>query len=295
MILIIENQSAQFINLTPNGDRGPKGESNYEYAIRVLEYAGTEEEYYTEVNANRVLTEQYKNEAAISEENSKDSELAAKSSENISTENAQQTEDDVLLTHSDVELTREDVLSTHHDVELTNSDKSATNADVITVGNLKNDVTSLKNEATTQAGIATTKAGEAAASATAAANSIASLEYPMIILDDSTLLATGTFPATFKIPSNLNGKTLSSVIASVSTASTSGVPTFQITNVTTGNNMLSTLATIDINELDGYTASVPAVVNPTYKVVSTGDRLVPSCSIAGTGTKGCTIILKFVP
>lgn len=37
---------------------GLKGESNYQYAVRVLGYTGTEEEYYTAVNAERLAAEE---------------------------------------------------------------------------------------------------------------------------------------------------------------------------------------------------------------------------------------------
>lgn len=97
----------------------------------------------------------------------------------------------------------------------------------------------------------------------------------------------------FPIPADWDGWSLVEVHGSVSTKSSSGKPTIQVYNLTTGHNMLSTPVTIDVNEYTSYTAAIPSVVNATYKVVSKGDiiRLDVPAGGAGTGAKGMTAIL----
>lgn len=110
---------------------------------------------------------------------------------------------------------------------------------------------------------------------------------------DSQTLSTSDGKFYFPIPLELNGYYLTSAQAGVSTVSSSGLPTFQINNVTTGNDMLSTRITIDVSEYTSYTALTPSVINATYKTVSTGNILRIDCDVSGTGTKGATIILTF--
>lgn len=148
---------------------------------------------------------------------------------------------------------------------------------------------------TAQADIATAQAVIALDSANLAANLVASLEFEITWLDNSTLLATGTNQYTFTIPSNLNGKSLSSSHVAVTTVSSSGMPTFTLRNLTTGNTILSTPITINALDFNSYTAAIPHVINPLYKVISTGDRLAIDCGVTGTGTTGATLILKFIP
>lgn len=106
-------------------------------------------------------------------------------------------------------------------------------------------------------------------------------------------LETGDGLIYITIPPAFNGKNLSVPHAAVYAASSSGAVSIQIHNVTDGVDMLSTLLTIDVSEYSSYTAATPAVVNATYALVSTGDRLRIDIDGAGTGVDGLDIILSF--
>jgi hypothetical protein len=113
-------------------------------------------------------------------------------------------------------------------------------------------------------------------------------------LDDTTLQATGDAQTVFTIPEELNGKVLKTANISVSTASSSGLPTYQLRNITQSNvDILSTLITLDVGEFDSYTALTQPVINPSYKTMTRGDRIAVDCDISGTGAKGTSIILTF--
>ncbi len=86
---------------------------------------------------------------------------------------------------------------------------------------------------------------------------------------------------------------LVSVAAHCDTASTSGIPTFQICNVTNSVDMLSTPLTINVNENDSSTATA-VVIDTDKDNVTTGDWLRVDCDIAGTGTKWVVIELGFL-
>lgn len=110
---------------------------------------------------------------------------------------------------------------------------------------------------------------------------------------DIVLLTTGDAKMYFTIPAELNGMNLITVGAHVYTVSSSGLPTFQIHNLTLGNDMLSTKLSIDVSEKDTSTATVPAIINTTYDNVTTGDEIRFDCDISGTGTKGMEIRMGF--
>ena len=113
------------------------------------------------------------------------------------------------------------------------------------------------------------------------------------LIDDATALATGDGKFYFAVPAELNGYNLVAAHAFVSTASSSGTPTYQIHNLTDTSDMLSTLITIDANEYTSYTAATPPVINASEDDVVTGDMLRIDKDVAGTGEKGDGIILSF--
>lgn len=105
----------------------------------------------------------------------------------------------------------------------------------------------------------------------------------------STLTASSTVAkVAFRMPFAM---TLSSnplgVRASLTTASTSGLPTFDIRE--SGTSILSTLITIDANETTSTTAATAAVISD----VSLADaaEITLFCTVAGTGAKGAKIYL----
>jgi hypothetical protein len=106
-------------------------------------------------------------------------------------------------------------------------------------------------------------------------------------------LTTGDGKAYLRINSLLNGYNLTAVAAHVTTVSSSGIPTFQIANVTDAVDMLSTKLTIDASEKDSKDATTPAVIDTTKDDVATGDELRIDCDVAGTGTKGLIVELTF--
>lgn len=113
---------------------------------------------------------------------------------------------------------------------------------------------------------------------------------------NGSALTTGDGKAYFSIPPEMNGWNLVSLPgASVSTVSSSGLPTFQIRRVRAGSpvDMLSTAITIDANEVDSSTAATPPVINASNDDIATGDQIYIDCDVAGTGTKGVYIRLMF--
>jgi len=110
---------------------------------------------------------------------------------------------------------------------------------------------------------------------------------------DDTALTVADGKAHFTVPIELNGMNLVSVGAHVYTVSSSGLPTFQIHNLTQTADMLSTAITIDENEKDSKDATTAAVIDAGNDDVATGDELRFDCDTAGTGTKGCEIRMGF--
>lgn len=110
---------------------------------------------------------------------------------------------------------------------------------------------------------------------------------------NGSALTTGDGKMYVRINSVLNGYNLVAVAASVTTVSSSGIPTFQIANVTDAVDMLSTKLTIDANEYDSMTAAAAAVIDATKDDVATGDQLRIDCDVAGTGAKGVVVDLTF--
>ena len=84
----------------------------------------------------------------------------------------------------------------------------------------------------------------------------------------------------------LDGFKLSLTEISVAIASTSGVVSFALYNVTQSKEMLSTNMTIDANETHSKDATTPAVINATNATVNHGDVIRVDCDGAGTGAKG---------
>lgn len=113
--------------------------------------------------------------------------------------------------------------------------------------------------------------------------------------NSSTPLGAGTGLAFFRVPQVLNGYKLYSVSGGVSMQSTSTAPiTVQINNATQGNNLLSTVLSIDGNELDSITALTPSVVFSSLATVNTGDRLRVDLFTAGSSkARGLMVEMTF--
>jgi hypothetical protein len=91
----------------------------------------------------------------------------------------------------------------------------------------------------------------------------------------------------------LNGLSLTGCSMTVTTVSSSGLPTVMIRNATTAHDMLSTALTTDATEKSSSTATTAAVINDTYKTVATDDEIYLNVTTAGTGTKGLMVNMVF--
>lgn len=102
--------------------------------------------------------------------------------------------------------------------------------------------------------------------------------------DETTAITTGTAKVTFRMPYAF---TLTSVKASLTTASSSGTPTFDINE--DGATILSTKLTIDANEKTSATAATPAVISDT--ALAADAEITVDVDVAGTGAAGAKIYL----
>ena len=134
-----------------------------------------------------------------------------------------------------------------------------------------------------------TASGRALLTAASAAAQVALLPIPydivVAISDESTAITTGTAKVTIRAP---RAMTLSTVLASLNTVSSSGIPTFDI-NVN-GSTILSTKLTIDASEKTSVTAATPVVLSGT--AIAADDEITFDIDVAGTGAKGAKIVLK---
>lgn len=134
-----------------------------------------------------------------------------------------------------------------------------------------------------------TASGRALLTAASAAAQVALLPIPydivVAISDESTAITTGTAKVTIRAP---RAMTLSTVLGSLNTVSSSGIPTFDV-NVN-GATILSTKLTIDVSEKTSTTAAVPVVLSGT--AIALDDEITFDIDVAGTGAKGAKIVLK---
>jgi hypothetical protein len=101
------------------------------------------------------------------------------------------------------------------------------------------------------------------------------------------------FKCRIRIPSICNGYNLVGIAAMCATPSSSGTPTFTVTNITKGHSMLSTNLTIDVGEYDSLAAAVPPVIDTSWDDVATADQIELACTVAGTGTAYAAVELTF--
>jgi hypothetical protein len=102
--------------------------------------------------------------------------------------------------------------------------------------------------------------------------------------DETTAITTGTAKLTARAPFAF---TLTAVRASLSTASSSGIPTVDINEG--GTTILSTKLTIDANEKTSTTAATPAVISDS--AIADDAELTFDIDVAGTGAKGLKVWL----
>ena len=102
--------------------------------------------------------------------------------------------------------------------------------------------------------------------------------------DETTAITTGTAKLTARAPFAF---TLTAVRASLSTASSSGIPTVDINEG--GTTVLSTKLTIDANEKTSTTAATPAVISDA--AIADDAELTFDIDVAGTDAKGLKVWL----
>lgn len=127
------------------------------------------------------------------------------------------------------------------------------------------------------------------------ANSVTPPITAQVLVTDpnGSAITTGDGKAYVTVPAVWNGKTITSIHAGLTTASSSGTPTVQLARIRSGTpvDVLSTKVTIDANELTSYTATTPPVVDTANDDLSTGDLLRIDVDVAGTGAKGLMVLI----
>jgi len=103
--------------------------------------------------------------------------------------------------------------------------------------------------------------------------------------DELTSISTGTAKRTFRIPYDM---AITEVFASLSTASSSGLPTIDIKR--NGTTILSTLITLDATEKISTTAVTPPVISTS--TLTKYEEITIDITVAGTGAKGLVIYLN---
>lgn len=116
------------------------------------------------------------------------------------------------------------------------------------------------------------------------------LSMTVALSDESTAITTGTAKVTIRAPF---GMTLTQIPrASLSTASTSGLPTVDI-NVN-GTSILNNKLSIDANEKTSTTAATAATFVSSPTTISDDAEITFDIDVAGTGAKGLKVTLFFV-
>lgn len=110
--------------------------------------------------------------------------------------------------------------------------------------------------------------------------------YEFALGDETTDITTGTAKVTWRAPYAL---TILSVRSSLSTASSSGLPTVDINEA--GSTILSTKLTIDADEKTSTTAAAAAVLSDT--AIADDAEITFDIDTAGTGAKGLKVKIYF--
>lgn len=93
----------------------------------------------------------------------------------------------------------------------------------------------------------------------------------------------------FIVPVEFNNFKVTSVSAAVSTAASSGTLTLNLRNRTDGVNILSTAATIDVNERSTTTAATPLVIDQSNNTITTDDDVCVQVTVTGTNAYGLKV------
>jgi hypothetical protein len=105
-------------------------------------------------------------------------------------------------------------------------------------------------------------------------------------LNADVALITGDDKGRFFIPPGLNGWNIT-YVGAVRASGGTGVPTFQLRNVTDAVDVLSTKVTIDSGETYSGSAATPPVIDTSKDDVATGDIFAVDVDVAGTNSLNC--------
>ena len=108
--------------------------------------------------------------------------------------------------------------------------------------------------------------------------------FVVAVSDETTAITTGTAKVTFRMPYAF---TLTDVRASLTTASSSGIPTVDINE--SGTTILSTKLTIDANEKTSTSAETAAVISDAN--LADDAEMTIDIDVAGTGAKGLKVYM----
>jgi len=110
--------------------------------------------------------------------------------------------------------------------------------------------------------------------------------FSVRVLAEGTALTVADGLGVFAVPAELNGYNIISAVPWVDTPSSSGLPQFQLHNLSNTADIFSTRPTIDEGEYDAYDPATPGVIDTDQDHLATGDRIRFDCDAAGTGTAG---------
>ena len=97
----------------------------------------------------------------------------------------------------------------------------------------------------------------------------------------------------FEVSEDMDGAVLTRVESYVSTASTSGGLLVQLRKVAGSIDILSTLLSIDANELNSKDAATQPVINTANDNFAWGDHIAIDVDSSGSGAKGLGVMLTF--
>lgn len=107
--------------------------------------------------------------------------------------------------------------------------------------------------------------------------------YIPVYLNSDVALAVGDYQGWFMIPPALNGWNIT-FVGAMRKAGGTGVPAFQLRNVTDSVDVLSTKVTIDSGENTSGSAATPPVINTGVDDVASYDIFAVDVDVAGTNT-----------
>lgn len=167
------------------------------------------------------------------------------------------------------------------DADIANAIAALVDAAPGTLDTLNELAAALGDDANFAASVTTALAGKAA---TGHAHSGTTVALAIALSDETTAITTGDAKVTFRMPFAL---TLTAIRASLSTASSSGIPTVDINEG--GTTILSTKLTIDATEKTSVTAAVPVVISDS--ALADDAEITFDIDVAGTGAKGLKVYL----